>query len=466
MSRSQEPNDGGVTEVIAAPIRRIPFGKQIVFHDIEKLKLDPRNPRTHSNKQISQIAASFREFGVNSPVLVTRDLQLIAGHGRVAAAKLLGLKQFPTIEISHLSEAQLRAFVIADNKLALEAGWDEDLLALEFEYLDSLDLDFDLQITGFDTVEIDDLFERKGAAKCAPEDFIPNPAQGESVSRLGDVWLLGDHVLFHGDALDSQSYDALLRGSKAEMSFSDPPYNVRVSSISGNGRTKHPEFVEGSGEKSSEEFEAFLHESFSRVAENVADGALVFTFMNWRGALPLLLAAEGVFTEQKNLIVWNKDNGGQGGFYRSKHELIFVHKVGTAPHINNFHLGEKGRYRCNVWDYPGLNTFRKGRMQELGMHPTVKPVALVADAIKDCSNRGSIILDNFCGSGTTIIAAQKTGRLARCVELDGRYVDVAVRRWQAYAGSTARLQSTGEAFQQVSLRRNARILPGAQGEER
>jgi len=267
-------------------------------------------------------------------------------------------------------------------------------------------------------------------------------------SRPGDVWALGPHRLLCGNALDSASYQNLMAGELAEMVFSDPPYNVRIDgNVCGLGRVRHREFAMASGEMKEADFTAFLRTAFEQLAANSTNGAIHFVCMDWRHLAEMLGAGRSVYSELKNLVVWSKTNAGMGSFYRSKHELVFVWKVGAAAHVNNFELGQHGRHRTNVWDYAGVNTIRPGRLEELAMHPTVKPVALVADAIKDCSRRNGIILDPFVGSGTTLIAAHRTGRRARGIELDPIYVDVAVRRWQTYTGKPATLLATGKSFE-------------------
>jgi DNA modification methylase len=245
--------------------------------------------------------------------------------------------------------------------------------------------------------------------------------------------------------------------AEAEFVFTDPPYNVAIDGhVCGLGRVRHREFAMGCGEMSEAEFTAFLKAVFALLAENSVEGSIHQICMDWRHIWEMLGAGRTVYSELKNLCVWNKTNAGMGSFYRSKHELVFVWKAGTAAHLNNFELGQHGRHRTNVWDYAGVNTMRAGRLQELAMHPTVKPTALVADAIKDCSRRGGLVLDPFGGSGTTLIAAERTGRKARALEIDPSYVDVAVRRWQAYAGKSAVLAGSGETFETIEEQRAAK----------
>jgi DNA modification methylase len=431
---------------------------KIEYTPARELRPHPRNARTHSKKQIRQIAKSIEKFGFCNPVLVDDAKQIIAGHGRVEAAKLLGLDAIPTCPISHLNDAEKRAYFLADNKLAEKAGWDKELLAIELQGL--IELDVDIELTGFEMAEIDLILEeaREAAgAASGPEDIAPELSAGPAVSQTGDLWLLGAHRLLCADARDKAAYDHLLEGAKAEFVFTDPPYNVAIDgNVCGLGRIRHREFAMASGEMSEVEFTAFLQAVFALLTENTVDGSLHQIFMDWRHASEMLGAGRVVYSELKNVCVWNKTNAGMGSFYRSKHELVFVWKSGTAGHINNFELGQHGRNRTNVWDYPGVSTIRAGRMEELAMHPTVKPVALVADAIKDCSRRGGLALDPFCGSGTILIAAERTGRKARALEIDPNYVDVAVRRWQAYAGKSAVLAGSGETFEAAEHRRIAK----------
>jgi DNA modification methylase len=433
---------------------------QIEFIRVRELRPYANNARTHSRKQIKQIARSIEKFGFCNPVLIDDSRRIIAGHGRVKAAELLGLEAIPTCRLSHLSEAEKRAYILADNKLAEKAGWDKELLAIELRGL--IELDFDIELTGFETPEIDLILEEASEATgspIGPEDAAPEPSAGPAISLIGDLWLLGPHRLQCGDARDEASYDALLEGAKAEFVFTDPPYNVAIDGhVCGLGRVHHREFAMASGEMTEAEFTGFLQTVFALLAANTVDGSIHQICMDWRHAWEMLSAGRAVYSELKNLCVWNKSNAGMGSFYRSKHELVFIWKSGTAAHINNFELGQTGRYRSNVWDYAGVNTMRPGRMEELSLHPTVKPVALVADAIKDCSRRGGLVLDPFCGSGTTLIAAERTGRKARALEIDPLYVDVAVRRWQTYTGKSAVLAGSDQTFETVAEQRSATPL--------
>jgi DNA modification methylase len=302
---------------------------------------------------------------------------------------------------------------LADNKLALNAGWDEELLALELQGLMEINLDFDIGITGFSIAEIDGLIEGLSPEDMGdPEDDrMPMYNEELPVTRLGDIWKLGPHRVICGDSLMASTCEALMQGEKAEMVFTDPPYNVPIDGhVGGLGKTTHREFAMASGEMTSDEFTQFLSTAFKSLATNSVDGSIHFICMDWRHMKEVLAAGDNTYSELKNLIIWAKDNGGMGTFYWSRHELVFAFKNGVAPHINTFELGQHGRYRTNVWQYRGVNTSKAGRMNELALHPTVKPVAMIADAIKDVSSRIGIVLDLFGGSGSTLIAAHKTGR--------------------------------------------------------
>jgi DNA modification methylase len=428
------------------------------------LRRNSRNVRTHSKKQIGQLAKSIERFGFNNPVLVDSDCVILAGHGRVEAAKLLKLKTVPIIRIDHLSEAGKRAFVLADNKIAQNAGWDRPLLLAELGELADLlsEEGMEIDLTGFEPAELDALnLDFEGPARGSPEDIPACPSA--PVTRLGDIWLAGDHRIACGDARRSDTFEILMRGQKAFMIFTDPPYNVRISGhVGGRGRTKHREFEVASGELSSRQFREFLEQVLALCAPHSVDGSIHYVCMDWRHVDELLAAGRTAYSALKNVCVWVKNNAGQGSFYRSQHEFVFVFKNGDAEHLNTFELGQHGRTRTNVWNYAGVNSFRAGRMDELQMHPTVKPTALVVDAMKDCSKRGSIVLDTFLGSGTTLVAAEQIGRRAYGIELDPAYVDVSIERWQRLTKRDAILEGTSLTFDELradgSLRTRSRIV--------
>lgn len=411
------------------------------------------NARTHSKKQIAQISASIRQFGFVSPILRAEDGTVLAGHGRLAAAVSMGLESVPTIQLDHLTSEERRAYVIADNRLAELAGWDRALLSLELQALEALDLDFTTEITGFDGAELDRLLDLDVLAEASPEDRIPE-VKGPAVTAPGDLWLLGPHRLICGDARDPGVHARLMGADAARLVFTDPPYNVKIDgNVGGKGKIARREFAMASGEMSPGEFTQFLTDALSAAAESSCDGSIHYVCMDWAHLGEVIAAGKAVYDAWKMLIVWAKTNAGMGTFYRSQHELILVFKKGSSPHVNSFGLGETGRYRTNLWTYPGMNSFGAGRDAALSWHATVKPVALVADAIRDVSRRKDIVLDPFGGSGTTLIAAEKTGRRARLMEIDTHYCDVICRRWTAFTGQPATLDQTGETFEQVQGRR-------------
>ena len=426
---------------------------------VSDLRLRATNPRTHSKKQIRQIADSIERFGFNNPILIDAEDTIVAGQGRVEAAMLLGFEMVPTIRLEDLTENEVRAYVIADNKLAENAGWNHELLAIELQGLIELDLDFDVTITGFDMPEIDILISELNATDEDDQaDEVPAVHDGPPVTRPGDIWCIGKHRLICGDSTDSNIYARLLNGAEAQMVFTDPPYNVPIEGhVSGLGKMKHREFAMASGEMTEAEFTAFLSTVFGNLTGYSADGAIHFICMDWRHIGEVIAAGRDAYAELKNLCVWAKTNGGMGSLYRSQHELVFVFKAGTGPHINNVELGKHGRYRTNLWSYPGINSFGKDRDAELALHPTVKPVKLVADAILDCSKRGGVVLDAFAGSGTTLIAAEKTGRRGYGIELDPRYCDVIVRRLVAAAKVEAIHAGTGMPFAEIEQERAAAV---------
>jgi DNA modification methylase len=434
----------------------------IRYKAVSSLRPRAGNARTHSAKQLRQIADSIRQFGFINPVLVDAENVIIAGHGRVAAARAIGLETVPTVRLDGLSAAEIRAYVIADNRLAEVAGWDREILAIELQNLAELDLDFDVTITGFEMAEIDVLIGELATEPDAdPADAVP-AVEGPAVTRPGDLWQIGPHRLICADATEPQSYARLLDGERAQLVFTDPPYNVKIDGhVSGLGITKHREFAVASGEMSEAEFTAFLAKVFANLTAHAADGAIHFVCMDWRHVGEVLAAARGIYADLKNICVWAKSNGGMGSLYRSQHEFVFVFKSGTAPHINNVELGKHGRYRTNVWAYAGANAFGPTRDDDLAMHPTVKPVALVADAILDCSRRRAIVLDAFAGSGTTLVAAHKTGRRGYGIELDPLYCDLIVRRQQDLTGHAAVEAGTGRTFDELATERAASGLPSS-----
>lgn len=421
----------------------------------EQLFPDPRNSRGHPKAQLSSLRASVSAFGLNVPILIDEDNRIIAGHARLTVAEELNMVEVPCIRLKHLTAAEKRALAIADNRIAELAVWDLDVLRTEFEAL--CELEFPVELTGFATAEIDLMFDVPSVSTTSaaePTDLVPEPDRSLSaVTRLGDCWECGNHRLYCGDALDAASY-TVLGEDRAAMIVTDPPWNSRINGhVSGLGKVKHREFVQASGEMSSPQFTVFLKTAMGQMVRFSVDGSIHFIFMDWRAIGEITEAAAGTYSELKNVCVWDKRSGSMGSLYRSQHELIFVYKNGRAPHQNNVQLGKYGRNRTNVWAYPGANSFGRNREADLAAHPTVKNTAMITDAIRDCSKRGDIILDPFSGSGTILLACERSGRKAAGIELDPHYVDTAVRRWQERTGKQAILSGTDKSFTLVTKER-------------
>ena len=412
----------------------------IEYVNLNDLKPYKRNPRRHSKKQLKRLEKSIDQFGCNSPIVINSDNVVLSGNARLEVAKAKGWKTIPCIRVQTMSAEDELAYVIADNQIALLATWDEEVLSQALEQLKDPVLSFDIELTGFDLVDVDRIIDAQRFEEPSnprDDDFVPK-RKIQSRCQTGDIWQLGPHKLICGDAQDPEVISQLMAGEVARVVFTDPPYNVPIKgNVSGLGKVSHDDFAMACGEMSRDEFTSFLNTSFQNMAKHSMDGSIHFICMDWRHTSDLQTAAEGIFTELKNLIVWVKDNGGMGSFYRSRHELIFCYKLGTAPHVNTFELGQHGRYRTNVWEFRGVNSRASNRLEELAMHPTVKPVQMISEAIKDVSYRGDIVLDIFAGSGSTLIAAEKTKRIARLCELDPKYCDQILDRWERYANDQA-----------------------------
>jgi DNA modification methylase len=415
--------------------------RKITFLRPGDVKLNPRNARVHPPQQIDQIASSIERFGFNNPVLVDRQNNLLAGEGRVKAARQLGLERIPALRIEHLTPAEKRAFVLADNKLAEGSGWSNDILTLELQEL--ADLDFNLELTGFNPGEIEALLAGQDPAEEEADEICPEYESSHAVTQRGYRWRAGPHLLLCGDARDRVSYKRLMAGEKAAYANTDPPYNIKIDgNAAGHGRIHYREFALASGEMNQAEFTSFLSDVFRNIRDHTVQGAICAAFIDWRHMPEMLDAGHKHFSELKNLCVWVKPGGGLGSFYRSRHELVFHWKCSRGKHLNNFELGQHGRSRTNVWEYTAsrVNSAREGH------HPTPKPVGLITDAIRDCSRRGDLILDPFCGSGTILLAAERAGRVARAIEIDPLFCDLTIRRWQARTGQSAIHADTGASF--------------------
>lgn len=426
----------------------------ILMVEPEQLHPDPTNARKHSRAQIKAIAKSIEAFGFNAPILVDRNKKIIAGHGRYEAALLRGDAEVPVILLDHLSDVQAKAYMLADNKLTDRSSWDDQKLAIQLKELSDLALDFDIAATGFELPEIDiriqSLDDPDGTDRA--DEFLP--AAGPTVAIRGDLWHLGEHRLYCGDALEDGTWSELLGPERAAAVFTDPPYNIKIDGMaSGNGKIKHREFAMAAGEMSRFEYSTFLERSLEIMRSGCVEGAIIFVCMDWRHIEDLLTAGRINELEHVNLCVWAKTNAGLGSFYRSQHELVAVFKNGGAPHQNNVELGRFGRNRTNVWNYPGASSFpRKNTKAMLALHPTIKPVRLIADAILDCTKANDLVFDPFVGSGSTILAAERTRRRSCAIELDPIYVDVAIRRWEQLTGQQAR-HANGASFAALGAER-------------
>ncbi|MGE0774200.1 MAG: DNA modification methylase [Sphingomonadaceae bacterium] len=438
---------------------------ELSYGDPRDLKLYHRELRLHTPKQLDKMAGAMRAFGFVDPVLVGRNNEVIDGSARIAVAIKLGIKSIPQIVVGHLDDTEQRLLRLGLNRLQQLGEFNMKELRVELLQLSTIDIADSIELTGFDHVEIDNIISQPpaGPGEVDPADEnVPQPPV-DPVARRGDLWLLGRHRLLCGSALDVGDWGRLMAGSTAIMCFADIPFNVPISGhVSGTGR--HVEFAMASGEMSETEYIGFITQGLEVMIPHMADGAIIDICIDWRHQYELLCAARAVGLSLKNLCVWNKSNGGQGSMYRSKHELVLIFKNGNAQHINNVMLGKYGRSRNNVWDYAGVNSFGKTRDEDLKAHPTVKPLALVADAIRDVSHRGQIVVDGFMGSGTTLLAAHRTGRIGYGIEIAPGYVDVAIQRWQKLAGAEAVLEETGETYAQVKARRAGETIVTAEPE--
>lgn len=425
---------------------------------VRHLQQASRNVRSHPNHQITKLTRCMNHFGCTNPPLVDEHLTIIAGHARVQAAEAAGYDKIPVIILEGLSEVEKRTLALADNRIAELGGWLKADLALELTELSPLleQAGLDVELTGFEPAIIDTLLCDHVDPEQDPADVYSPAVRGDPVSRRGDLWQLGVHKVLCGDATKRDDIHTLMGQDRAASVFTDPPYNVKTKRVQGRGKTKHRDFLQGAGELRPDQFTDFLSKSLSLAARYSINGAIHYVCMDWRHIRELQNAGDGVYSELKNIVVWVKTNGGMGSFYRSQHEFVFVFKNGNAPHRNNVELGQHGRNRTNVWTYAGVNSFRAGRLDDLARHPTSKPVAMIADAMRDCSRRGNIVLDPFLGSGTTVMAAEKVGRRGFGLELDPLYVDATIRRWQAYTKRDAVLKATGQTFDEVAEARSAK----------
>ena len=418
------------------------------------------NPRKHPEKQIVQLMASIEHFGFVMPLLVDEQGELICGHARLEAARRLGMTNVPVLIAQFWSKAQVKAYRLADNQLAQAACWDEALLRIEIAGIIELD-ETPIEILGWSTGEIDVLLDGGGIGEdgADPDDEIPKFPE-HPVAQSGDLWLLGRHRLLCASSLEPTSWERLMAGQVAAMILTDAPYNVRVNGhVSGGGQ--HAEFAMASGEMTEAEFIVFNATYLRSMVAHLKDGGIAMAFMDHHHLFELMTAARQTGLKHLNLCVWSKTNGGMGSLYRSQHELVLVLKHGSAPHTNAVELGRHGRYRTNVWSCAGANAFGATRDTDLADHPTVKPVALLAEAIRDVTRHGEIVIDAFSGSGSTILACERSRRTGYAVEIEPKYIDVAIRRWEKMTGRKAVLETTGQTFDEIAEERAARPVAAA-----
>ncbi|AGH97679.1 DNA modification methylase [Micavibrio aeruginosavorus] len=427
---------------------------------IDELNVSSKNPRKITEKQKDKASSLVHATGFMMPIVVDQKKQVVIGHEWLEAAKILGLDDVPVIHLSDLSEADARALRIGYPKIIDLGEWDVTILAEEFEIM--LNDKIDLSTTGFDLPEIDIILsEGRSENNDKDNEIVEIAPSQEAVSKLGDLWLLGKHRILCGSATDPESYKILMGDQVAQAIISDPPYNVpNQGHTGGRGTVKHREFPQAHGEMTEGQFIEFLSQYLTSSTHHLCEGGLVYSFMDWRHEYEMLSASRSADLQKINLVIWNKNNGGMGSLYRSKHELVYVLKKGKAKHINNVELGKNGRYRTNVWDYAGVNSFKKDRMKELSTHPTVKPVEMIADAILDCTHLNQIVLDPFSGSGTIFIACEKTNRIGYGMDLDPLYVDAAIRRWEAHTGQNAIHATSKKAFSACQSIRSKRRTRG------
>lgn len=416
--------------------------------ELSKIKPYANNARVHDDKHIKQISESIKKFKFTNPIILDENFEILCGHGRYFSAQHLKLETVPTVIIDYLSDSQKKAYRLADNQLTIKGQWDENLLGIELKELSDLELDFDLTITGFETSEIDLLIQSLDEVEEEKQEHTPYINPDEVISKIGDIWQLGKHFIICGDSTKKETYETLLKDKKARMVFTDAPYNVPIDKhVCGSGKIKHKEFAMASGEMSEEEFVEFLSSVFNNLIEFSKNGSLHYLCMDWRH-IKDMTASTKKYSEFKNLCVWNKSSAGMGSLYRSKHELVFVYKNGTLPHINNVELGKNGRYRTNVWDYAGVNSFGENK-DDLKLHPTVKPVEMVADAILDSTKQKDIVLDSFLGSGSTLIACEKTNRTCYGIEIEPLYIDTIIKRWEEFTDKKAIHIESGKTYSKL-----------------
>lgn len=407
------------------------------FLKLSEIKLPNNLSKKHPKKQINKLVKAFKKLGYSNPIIVTEQLVLISGYGRLLAAQELKMEKIPVIILNNITEAEADAIRLADNRIAEDSAWDLSVVGMEIEKL--LNIGYELEEIGYEPMDYDKLLNNeKSDSTVHNEDKEDDSWLDKNIPPLvksGDLYRLGDHFLFCGDALNENSYITVMQGETAQIVITDPPYNCKIKNFV--CKTAHKEFEMASGEMTSEQFANFLLSAMKMLYKYSSDGSLHYLFIDWRGINILLNSGLNVYNELINILVWNKTVGGQGAFYRSQHELIPVFKK-KGKHRNNIQLGKNGRYRTNVLDYPGIRATNPESLELLKLHPTVKSVPLIHDLLLDASLKNDIVLDCFGGSGSTLIAAERCKRRARLIEISPRYCDVIIYRWELETGKRAK----------------------------
>ena len=428
----------------------------IVYRPVEEIRSYKRTLRKRSRRWQAAMQASIKRFGLILPILIDQDGEIIGGEGVFEIAKQCGFMEVPTVRIDHLNEVDIRLLRLALNRIAEESSWDTVELSDEWRDLQPIAMDLGYDVSGFTTPEIDSLLHQPPSKEQedADDHQMEVGEPGSEVSQVGDLWVLGNHLVLCGSSLEADNLKRLMGGDLARMVLTDHPYNLKIQgNVGGLGKHKHREFVQASGEMDEVQFTQFLTTSIATLAGSCNDGALLYMFMDWRHQWEILSGIRAAGLAMVNMAVWAKTSPALGAFLRSQHELCFIVKKGRAKHTNNIDLGRWGRTRSNVWNYAGVNSFGPDRDEQLAMHSTCKNVSMLVDAIRDASDRGEIVLDGFLGSGSTLIAAERTGRICRGLELDPLYVDTILRRWERVTSGPAILHGTGETMAQVAERR-------------
>ena len=458
--RGMKPSKGLVRKGVAASIALLSSEERAIIEKVnacqitrvrvDRLRPSPRHARVHSEAKRTALSASIRRFGVIEPIIVDQDFTIIAGVARWMACQALGVAEVPIVSVEHLSPIEVRALRIAMGRFPEWATWDRDQLRIELPAIVAELPDLAMEEIGLSVQEVDRLIVIPGEHGADPADDIPPAPSTSPISRIGDLWKLDDHFVLCGNALHRESFDQLLGSTAVRLVLTDPPYNVPVNGHVTKRIGKFAEFAMASGELSQAQFYEFLRTAFQQIARVSVAGAIGYIFIDWRHARLMQEAADGVLFELKNHIVWVKDTPALGSFYRSQHEFVLVYKIADGNHVNNFALGQHGRTRSNVWHCAGMSSFGAGRDEALELHATPKPVAMLVDAILDCSNPGDLILDPFGGSGSTLIAAERAHRRARVIEISPTYVDTIVRRWERFSGERALLVGSNQSFSEVT----------------